>query len=83
MPADVRAGDGLGLEPGLLPGPWQTGGPNCVSVPDWQVHAYTKDFYILRESGCIHFEKPLLVADLRTRQGPARRHRRGQCANCA
>jgi glyoxylase-like metal-dependent hydrolase (beta-lactamase superfamily II) len=60
VPADVRAGDGLGLEPGVLPGPWKTGGPNCVTVPDWQVHEYNRDFYILRESGCIHFEKPFL-----------------------
>jgi hydroxyacylglutathione hydrolase len=48
------------LEPGTLPGSWVTGGPDCVSVPDWQVHPYNKDFYILRESGCTHFEKPFL-----------------------
>ena len=60
LPADVQAGDGLGLQPGVLPGKWMTGGPNCVTVPDWQVHEYNQDFYILRESGCIHFEKPFL-----------------------
>src|SRR5216684_284770 len=48
------------LEPGILPASWLTGGPNCVSVPDWQVHEYNDDFYILRESGCIHYEKPFL-----------------------
>jgi hydroxyacylglutathione hydrolase len=57
---DIQAGDGLGLEPGALPASWKTGGPNCVTVPDWQVHEYNQDFYILRESGCIHFEKPFL-----------------------
>jgi len=31
-----------------------------VSVPDWVVHEYNDDFYILRESGCIHYEKPFL-----------------------
>jgi glyoxylase-like metal-dependent hydrolase (beta-lactamase superfamily II) len=31
-----------------------------VSVPDWQAHEYNDDFYILRESGCIHYEKPFL-----------------------
>jgi glyoxylase-like metal-dependent hydrolase (beta-lactamase superfamily II) len=31
-----------------------------VSAPDWEVHEYNEDFYILRESGCIHFEKPFL-----------------------
>jgi len=49
-----------GLQTGVLPASWKTGGPNCVTVPDWQVHEYNEDFYILRESGCIHFEKPFL-----------------------
>jgi hydroxyacylglutathione hydrolase len=52
--------DGAGLQSGALPGAWRTGGPNCVTVPDWQVHEYNEDFYIIRESGCIHFEKPFL-----------------------
>jgi len=39
---------------------WISGGPNCVDVPDWQVHAYNEDFYILRQSGCINYEKPFL-----------------------
>ena len=29
-------------------------------MPDWQVQEYNQDFYILRESGCIHYEKPFL-----------------------
>src|SRR6185503_6067695 len=49
-----------GLVPGSLAEPWLTGGPNCVAVPDWQVHEYNEDFYILRESGCINAEKPFL-----------------------
>lgn len=48
------------LQPGTLPVHWLTGGPNCVTVPDWQVHEYNEDFYILRESGCTHYEKPFL-----------------------
>ncbi len=52
--------DGAGLQPGVLPGVWKTGGPNCLAVPDWQVHEYNEDFYIIRESGCVHFEKPFL-----------------------
>src|ERR1700676_1978597 len=52
--------DGAGLQIGSLPASWMTGGPNCLTVPDWQVHAYNDDFYILRESGCIHYEKPFL-----------------------
>src|SRR5579863_3226566 len=52
--------DGAGLQPGALPGAWKTGGPNCLTVPDWQIHEYNEDFYIIRESGCVHFEKPFL-----------------------
>ena len=52
--------DRAGLQPGTLAEPWLTGGPNCVAVPDWQVHEYNEDFYILRESGCINPEKPFL-----------------------
>ena len=40
--------DRAGLTPGSLPDNWLTGGPDCVSVPDWQIHAYNEDFYILR-----------------------------------
>jgi glyoxylase-like metal-dependent hydrolase (beta-lactamase superfamily II) len=29
-------------------------------VPDWQVHEYNPSFYILRQSGCINYEKPFL-----------------------
>src|SRR5207253_7288179 len=48
------------LKPGTLAEPWLTGGPNCLTIPDWQVHEYNEDFYILRESGCINAEKPFL-----------------------
>ena len=49
-----------GVEQGVLPSAWITGGPNCLEVPDWQIHEYNPNFYILRESGCIHYEKPFL-----------------------
>ena len=52
--------DGGGFEAGVLPLAWRTGGPKCMEVPDWQVHEYNADFYILRESGCTHYEKPFL-----------------------
>ncbi len=48
------------VEPGVLPKSWATGGPNCLELPDWQVHEYNTDFFILRESGCSHYEKPFL-----------------------
>ena len=52
--------DGGGVLPGTLPRAWQTGGPNCLEVSDWQVHEYNADLYILRESGCTNYEKPFL-----------------------
>jgi hydroxyacylglutathione hydrolase len=52
--------DGGNLRPGTLPSVWITGGPNCLEVPDFQVHEYNPDLFILRESGCIHYEKPFL-----------------------
>jgi hydroxyacylglutathione hydrolase len=51
---------GKTIELGVLPDRWITGGPNCMEVPDWQVHEYNRDLYILRESGCTHYEKPFL-----------------------
>jgi hydroxyacylglutathione hydrolase len=48
------------VEPGVLPARWMTGGPNCLELPPWQIHEYNSSFYILRESGCIHYEKPFL-----------------------
>ena len=48
------------LQPGTLPDHWITGGPKCMEVPEFQIHEYNPDFYILRESGCTHYEKPFL-----------------------
>jgi hydroxyacylglutathione hydrolase len=50
----------LAIESGTLPASWRTGGPNCLEVPDWEVHQYNPTFYILRESGCTNYEKPFL-----------------------
>jgi hypothetical protein len=41
---------------GVLPSQWIKGGPDCSKIPNFQVHAYNEDFYILRESGCVHTE---------------------------
>jgi glyoxylase-like metal-dependent hydrolase (beta-lactamase superfamily II) len=49
-----------GVEQGVFPSAWITGGPNCMEVPDWQIHEYNPNLYILRESGCTHYEKPFL-----------------------
>jgi len=52
--------DGAGVRPGTLPKAWLLGGPKCVEIPEFQVHEYNEDFYILRQSGCSNFEKPFL-----------------------
>jgi hydroxyacylglutathione hydrolase len=52
QPAQVRGGE--------LPQKWITGGPNCMQIPDWQIHQYNEDLFILRESGCTDPEKPFL-----------------------
>ena len=52
--------DGGGVRPGVLPKAWLLGGPKCVEIPEFQVHEYNQDFYILRQSGCSNFEKPFL-----------------------
>jgi glyoxylase-like metal-dependent hydrolase (beta-lactamase superfamily II) len=48
------------LEPGVLPRAWNKSGPKCTEMPAFQVHEYNPSFFILRQSGCIHFEKPFL-----------------------
>ena len=52
--------DGAGVRRGTLPVSWKASGPTCEGIPDWQVHEYNPDFYILRESGCTNYEKPFL-----------------------
>jgi glyoxylase-like metal-dependent hydrolase (beta-lactamase superfamily II) len=52
--------DGGDLEPGVLPLTWTTGGPKCMEIPEWQVHEYNPDLYMLRQSGCTDAEMPFL-----------------------
>jgi glyoxylase-like metal-dependent hydrolase (beta-lactamase superfamily II) len=48
------------LQTGSLPRQWRASGPNCTEVPDWQVHEYNANLFILRQSGCTNYEKPFL-----------------------
>ncbi len=48
------------LEPGSFPERWISGGPDCATEPALQVHAYNRDFFILRQSLCTNFEAPFL-----------------------
>lgn len=58
--AQLPEPDGKGIRPGTLPASWITGGPNCIEIPDFQVHEYNPDLFILRESGCLNYEKPFI-----------------------
>ncbi len=31
-----------------------------MESPEWQVHEYNSDFFVIRESGCVNYEKPFL-----------------------
>lgn len=52
--------DGGDLQPGSLPDTWNTGGPKCMEMPEWQVHEYNPNLFILRQSGCTDYEMPFL-----------------------
>lgn len=52
--------NGGGLQPGTLPAAWNTGGPKCMEMPEWQVHEYNPNLFILRQSGCTDYEMPFL-----------------------
>jgi hydroxyacylglutathione hydrolase len=54
------APDGGDLERGVMPAKWTTGGPKCMEIPEWQVHEYNPNFFILRQSGCTDAEMPFL-----------------------
>jgi hydroxyacylglutathione hydrolase len=60
MWAQAPQPDGAGVQTGTLPKTWRTGGPDCSAMPEWEVHEYNADLYILRESGCVNYEKPFL-----------------------
>ena len=52
--------DGAGLERGTLPVSWSETGDACATQPDFRLHEYNPDFFILRQSGCTNYEKPFL-----------------------
>ena len=58
--AQLPNSDGGTIERGVLPDRWLTGGPKCMEMPEWQVHEYNPDLYLLRQSGCTFFEKPFI-----------------------
>ncbi len=58
--AQLPEPNGGPLERGVLPLQWAPSGPKCMEVPDWQVHEYNPNFYIIRQSGCTDYEKPFV-----------------------
>jgi hydroxyacylglutathione hydrolase len=61
-PSASRAADLVSeVRPGVLPEKWSSGSPHCTRFsPEFQIHEYNADFFILRESGCVNDEKPFL-----------------------
>src|SRR5260370_29308069 len=52
--------DGGGIRPGSLPAAWNTGGPKCMEMPEWQLQEYNPDLYFLRQSACTDYKKPFV-----------------------
>ena len=48
------------MERGVLPANFYAGGADCSGVPQFRVHAYNPDFFILRQAACTNYEKPVL-----------------------
>jgi len=55
-----RGGAAMTIERGVLPASFYAGGADCTGVPQFRVHAYNRDFYILRQAACTNYEKPFL-----------------------
>ena len=52
--------NGAGLEPGVLPLRWPTAQPHCMEMQEYYVHEYNPNFYMLRQSACTDYEKPII-----------------------
>lgn len=48
------------FEAGRLATTWYAGGADCGDAPQFRVHAYNENFFILRQAACTNFEKPFL-----------------------
>jgi hydroxyacylglutathione hydrolase len=58
--AQLPQPNGGSIERGSLPVRWLSEQPKCKDIPEWQVHAYNPNFFILRQSPCTDFEKPFV-----------------------
>ncbi|HET6181830.1 MAG TPA: MBL fold metallo-hydrolase [Candidatus Sulfotelmatobacter sp.] len=58
--AQLPQPDGGTMERGVLPARWLSQEPKCMEIPEWQVHEYNPNLYLLRQSPCTDFEKPFI-----------------------
>lgn len=58
--AQLAQPNGGTIERGVLPSRWFSQGSKCMEIPEWQVHEYNSNLYILRQSPCTDFEKPFI-----------------------
>ena len=58
--AQLPRPNGGTIERGVLPAHWLSQEPKCMEIPEWQVHEYNPNLYILRQSPCTDYEKPFL-----------------------
>jgi len=58
--AQTRLQDGGNIRPGSMPLTWDSGGPKCMALAEWQAHEYNPDLVILRQSGCTDYEQPFV-----------------------
>jgi hydroxyacylglutathione hydrolase len=58
--AQLPQPNGGSIERGSLPAQWLSEQAKCRDIPEWQVHAYNPNFFILRQSPCTDFEKPFV-----------------------
>jgi glyoxylase-like metal-dependent hydrolase (beta-lactamase superfamily II) len=49
-----------GLQRGVLPARWLSQLPRCMEIPEWQVHEYNPNFFLMRQSPCTDYEKPVI-----------------------
>jgi hydroxyacylglutathione hydrolase len=58
--AQLPQPNGGTIERGVLPIRWLSQGTKCMEIPEWQVHEYNRNLFILRQSPCTDFEKPFI-----------------------
>ena len=58
--AQLPEPDGGTIERGVLPARWLSEGLKCMEIPEWQVHEYNPNFFLLRQSPCTDYEKPVI-----------------------